>query len=131
MRAATLIVGAIAASSVLIALAFILSGGGSSDAVKTRTVTEAAKTSAEEPSPQEAGGTPAAGGLTECNGGEFTVENVSCAIGEDIHRQYEEGGRGEFIAIDEEAGETITMSCEVSTPVICTGPGGASVYFAP
>ncbi len=130
MRAATLIVGAIAASSVLIALAFILSGGGSTDAVKTRTVTEAAKPSAEEPSPQEAGGAPA-GGLAECNGGEFTVENVSCAIGEDIHRQYEEGSRGEFIAIDEEAGETITMTCEVSTPVICTGPGGAAVYFAP
>jgi hypothetical protein len=134
MRAATLIVGAIAASSVLIALAFLLSSNDSSGATaRVRTVTEfqeATKAKAEEPSAREAGA-PAVGGPTECSGGELSVENVSCEVGEEVHRQYEEGNRGEFIAEDREANETITMSCEVSTPVICTGPVGATVYFEP
>ncbi len=133
MRAATVIVGAVAASSVLIALAFILPGGGTEDVTRTKTVTERVETGkakARESPGREASAAPA-GGPTECHGGELSVEHVSCAIGEEIHDQYEEGGRGKFIAIDEEAGETITMTCEVSSPVICTGPGEARVYFAP
>ncbi len=133
MRAATVIVGAVAAASVLIALAFILSGSeGSTETARVRTVTErveASKPNAGEPATREAGGAPA-GGPTECSGGEFTVENVSCSIGEEIHGQYEEGGRGALTAM-REASETITMRCEISTPVICTGPGGARIYFAP
>ena len=60
MRAATAIVGAIAVSSILIALAFILSGGnGSSDVARTKTVTkfqEAAKPVTKELSSPQAGG---------------------------------------------------------------------------
>lgn len=132
MRAATAIVAAIAISSVLIALAFVLSGSdGSNETAQTRTVTEfkeAPPTEGEQPSGEEAGAQPS-GGPAGCGNGEFTVENVSCEIGESIHRQYEEGARGQFFAQD--PNESITMTCEVSTPVICTGPGGAAVYFAP
>jgi hypothetical protein len=118
MRAATAIVGAIAISSLLIALAFVLSGGGHSDrTVVTKTVTERVE--------------PQVGGPTQCDGGEVTVENVSCEVGEQVHRQYEEGGRGQFIAEDRTNKETITMSCEEAAPVTCSGPGGATVYFAP
>jgi hypothetical protein len=125
MRAATVIVGAIAASSILIALAFILSDGDTSEqAGRTKTVTEF-----QEAAPDTGAAT--AGGPQPCGAGEVTVENVSCAIGEEIHSQYQEGGRGELVAIDEDIGETVIMSCEVSAPVVCTGPGGATVYFAP
>jgi hypothetical protein len=120
MRAATVIVGAVAAASILIALAFIFSGGGSSGAVtttKTVVVVEPASSSAE-------GGI---GGPTECGGDEFSVENVSCEIGEQIHHQYEEGSRGDLFA--QSSAETITMTCKEAAPVECTGPGGAKVYF--
>lgn len=123
MRAATVIVGAIAAASILVALAFILSGGkDSGQAAVTRTVTEEVVAAAE-PS--------AVGGLVQCNGGEFTVEDVSCEVGEEIHSQYAEGSTDELLAVDEQANETITMSCRGAAPVTCSGPGGARVYFAP
>src|SRR5664279_1933954 len=118
MRAATAIVGAIAASSILIALAFILPGGGNSgvEAV-TRTVTEGVEATksnpeSEEPARAQEPSVAPVGGLTECNGGEYNVEDVSCEVGEEIHRQYKEGARGGLIAEDKEAGETITMTCE-------------------
>jgi hypothetical protein len=134
MRAATAIVGAIAAASILIALAFILSGGGGSGGeVVTRTVVKKVEapepaSAVEEPGPQEAG-IPQFGGPTNCNGGEFGVENVSCEVGEQIIEGYEEGGRGELFAEDNQAGETITMTCGGAAPVECKGPGGAKVYF--
>jgi len=131
MRAATAIVGSIATASVLIALAFILSDSGSSPATVTKTVTEivrAPQEKAEAPAGEETGGTQV-GGPTICSGGEFTVENVSCEVGAQVRAQYEEGGRGELFAEDKGADETITMSCGGSSPVTCTGPGGAKVYF--
>lgn len=132
MRAATAIVGAIAAASILIALAFILSGGGSGKSVVTRTVTE--KAQAREEGPKEEAVAPEReasqyGGPQRCGSGELTVENVSCEVGEQIHEAYEEGGRGELLAEDQGTGETITMSCGGSAPVECRGPGGAKVYF--
>jgi hypothetical protein len=133
LRAATVIVGAIAAASILIALAFVLSGGSDSkgDTV-ARTVTETVvapepKKQAPEGSAPESG-TSQVGGPTPCTGGELTVEDVSCEIGAQIHAQFEEGGRGELLGQD--ASETLTMTCdEGTTPITCTGPGGAKVYF--
>jgi hypothetical protein len=138
MRAATAIVGAIAAASILIALALILSGGSSHETV-TRTVTEAVA-AAPKPDREEAAGTAEeadketggarSGGPTECEGGNLTVENVSCEVGAEIRGGYEEGGRSEILAQDKKAGETITMSCSGAAPTECKGPGGAKVYFA-
>lgn len=132
MRAATAIVGAIAAASILIALAFLLSSGGSSGgAGTTKTVTERVEASSSELG-QGSGTAETApthvGGPTPCNGGEFTVEGTSCEVGTKIHDQYAEGSRGELVVVGAE--ETITMSCEGAAPVICSGPGGAKVYFA-
>jgi hypothetical protein len=134
MRAATAIVGAIAVASVLIALAFILSGGSGSDkSVVTRTVIVKAQIGAaqprEEASSPEAEAPSYGGTQKPCAGGQLTVENVSCEVGEQIHEDYEEGGHGGLLAEDREAGETITMSCRGSAPVECSGPGGAKVYF--
>ena len=133
MRAATTIVGAVAAASILLALSFILSGGGDSEATVTRIVTEkiiAPKSNpASAPSTDREGSGSGPGGPIECDGGEFTVENVSCEVGGQVRQGYEEGGRGELLAEDQKAGETITMSCSGAAPVECKGPGGAKVYF--
>lgn len=130
MRAATVIVGAIAAASILIALSLIASGGGSEQQVVTKKVIETVEASprptAEESTSRQSGGGGGVAGPTNC-GGAIGVENVSCEIGEQIHEGYEEGGRGELFAQD--AGETITMSCSGAAPVECKGPGAARVYF--
>lgn len=131
MRASTVIVGAIAAASILIALSLIASGGGSERQVVTKKVIETVEASprptAEELTPPRSGGGGGVAGPTNCGGGAIGVENVSCEIGEQIHEGYEEGGRGELFAQD--AGETITMSCSGAAPVECKGPGAARVYF--
>ncbi len=139
MRAATVIVGAIAAASILIALALIFSGSSSAPKAATKTVTEivrapapkdgTAETGAEavEAEPEESEATTHFGGPAQCNGGEFTVENVSCEIGAQIRERHAEGESGSLLA--QTTSETITMTCTGTAPVECKGPGGARVYF--
>jgi hypothetical protein len=126
MRAATVIVGAIAAASILIALAFILSGGDSSKAVTT-TVTEKV---VDVPKQTEGGGgVPQSAGLTKCDK-ELSVENVSCEVGEEVLSGYEEGQRGLFFPKDGATGETLELNCGEPTPVICKAvEGPATVIF--
>ncbi len=134
MRAATVIVGAIAASSILIALAFILSSGGSG-AGPTTTI-ERVVEAPEEPGKSEGaaqevarGGNAPYGGPKQCGGGEYTVEGTSCPIGAQIHEDYEDGRRGELFAEDE-TGATLTFFCKDETePITCTGEEGEVVYF--
>jgi hypothetical protein len=134
MRAATVIVGATAFSSCLIALAFLLSGNGSSGQGA-----QPARSQARQQAPQ-AGGSggsgeveTAAGGLQQCGSGEasISVEGVSCTVGEEIHRTYLHGSHGTLAATDPDTGESITVKCGGTAPVICTGAGGVNVYFAP
>jgi hypothetical protein len=135
MRAATVILGAIAAASILIALAFILSPGGSGrTVVKTVTVeTQDKKESGEaEATPQEeaGGGNAQYGGPKQCGGGEYAVEGTSCAIGARIHEEYEGGHRGDLFARDVATGATLTFVCKDETePITCTGEEGGVVYF--
>jgi hypothetical protein len=138
MRAATAIVGAIAVASILIALSFVVSDGSSSPKAATKTVTEfvqaptpkneaaADEEGATEPEESEAAKTHF-GGPAACNGGEFTVENVSCEIGAQIQERHEEGESGSLLA--QTPSETISMTCAGTAPVECKGPGGARVYF--
>jgi hypothetical protein len=131
MRAATLILGAVAAASILIALAFILSGGDSSKAV-TKTVTENI-VEAPEPAPAEEadeGQGAQFGGPTEC-GKEVSVENTNCQLGEKVHDEYVGGHRGDFFPKDPESGVIIEFFCEDnSQPVTCVNEAtGAVVYF--
>jgi hypothetical protein len=135
MRAATAIVGAVAISSIAIALAFILSGGSDSGQDSpVRTVTELAeaakpKPEAEEPLTSESGASPI-GGPTPCGSGEFTVEGVSCEVGAEVHDEYMAGDRGELSAKDPKSGETVSMTCEGTAPVTCIDADGGTVYFA-
>jgi hypothetical protein len=135
MRAATAIVGAIAVASILIALAFILSGGGSSgQTAVTKTVVERVEAPAEGAGSQEGGAVESGGqfgGPTQC-GKELSVENTTCEIGEQIHDDYVGGRRGDLFVKDRETGKTITMLCgEEAAPVTCTSEEGAVVYFEP
>jgi hypothetical protein len=125
MRAATAIVGAIAAASILIAIAFILSGGDSSKAVTT-TVTEKI---VEAPEETEGGGVAQSAGPTKCDQ-ELSVENVSCEVGEQVLSDYEEGHRGLFFPTEAATGETLELNCGEPTPVICKAvEGPATVIF--
>jgi hypothetical protein len=133
MRAATLILGAVAVASILIALAFIFSGGDSSRAV-TKTVTEKI-IEAPEASPTEAvgqGGNQSAqfGGPTQCSK-ELSVENTNCKLGKLVHVEYLGGHRGDFFPTDPETGVVIEFFCEDnSQPVTCTNEAtGAVIYF--
>jgi hypothetical protein len=136
MRAATVIVGAIAAASILIALAFILSPRGGSSASGTTTVVrkvvEASAPATEESSASEAGAREATGGVggpKPCGGDEFSVEGTSCQVGAQIHEDYEGGRRGDLFAKDE-TGATLTFLCKDETvPITCTGEEGGVVYF--
>jgi hypothetical protein len=132
MRAATVIVGAIAAASILIALAFILSGGQSTQTV-TKTVTEKIVEAPVAIPERTAGGeserTSQFGGPTQCDK-ELSVENVSCEVGEEVLSDYEGGNRGLFLPKDAATGEIIEMNCGEPTPVICKAvEGPATVIF--
>jgi hypothetical protein len=137
MRAATAIVGAIAVASILIALSFIVSDGSSSPKAATKIVTEVVHApplknevaTGEEGAtePEEAEAATHFGGPAACNGGEFTVENVSCEIGAQIQERHQAGESGSLLA--QTPSETISMTCAGTAPVECKGLGGARVYF--
>lgn len=134
MRAATAIVGATAVSSCLIALAFLLSGNGGSSHEAKSAPSPAPHQAAEAPSADTTAeaGMASVGELRPCGSGEasISVEGTSCGFGEEIHQAYQGGSRGALTATDPETGETITVTCAGTAPVICTGKGGVSVYFA-
>jgi hypothetical protein len=128
MRAATVIVGAIAAASFLVALAFIVSGGDSSKAVTT-TVTERIVEAPKKSEGGEGGGIGQSAGPTKCDK-ELSVENVSCEVGEEVLSDYEGGHRGLFLPEDGTTGEILEMNCGEPTPVICKAvEGAATVIF--
>jgi hypothetical protein len=129
MRAATAIVGAIAAASIMIALAFILADGGANEGGRTTTVLR--RVVVAPPTEEGSGGAAAGiGGPKQCGGGEYTVEGTSCAIGAQIHEDYEGGHRGDFFVKDAETGATLTFLCKDETePITCTGEEGGVVYF--
>jgi hypothetical protein len=134
MRAATVIVGAVAVASILIAISLIVSGGGSDQNVVTKTVIEEVDQPAPEHTARESHGSEGTGqfgGPTPCGGGAFTVENTSCGVGEQVHADYESGRRGDLFAKDSETGKTVTFLCEDNTePITCTSEEtGAVVYF--
>lgn len=124
MRAATVIVGAIAAASILVAMAFILSPGGDS-AGGTTTIEKIIEAPEESHTDAEA----QAGGPTQC-GKEFSVEGTNCEIGSQIHEDYEDGHRGDLFAKDASTGATLTFFCkDEAEPITCTGEEGEVVYF--
>lgn len=128
MRAATAIVGAIAATSIMISLAFILSGGGAREGGTTTVLRRVVEAPA--PAGEGSGNTTAGlGGPRQCGGG-YTVENTSCQVGGRVHTEYETGHPGDIFVRDQETGSTLTFLCKSETaPITCTGEEGEAVYF--
>ena len=138
MRSATAIVGAIAISSCLIALALVLTSGNRG----THTVTMAAAPQparvADKPTtgkPSASGtptGSPVAGPV-QCSV-EVTVEGVSCYLGKAVLAAFESGGSkpGTLTATDPQSGESVNFECAGAAPTECLDPGGEGrVYLAP
>lgn len=130
MRAATVIVGAIAVSSCLIALALILSDGGDSGEQVVASPQQRKSTPDVTPSTVEESGSPEFSTPTQCNV-EVTVEAASCFLGKKVLAAYKEGSRGQITVVDSESDEEVTLACDGTAPVICSGEGGATVYLAP
>lgn len=127
MRAATAIVGAIAAASIMIALAFILSEDGANEGGTTTVVRRVVE--APPPAEGSGGATAGVGGPRRCGGG-YTVENTSCQVGGQVHTEYEAGHPGDIFVKDQEAGSTLTFVCKSeTTPITCKGESGEKVYF--
>lgn len=131
MRAATVIVGAIAISSCLIALALVLSGGNNSPERVVEPAREGSQARSPTKSPSGGEGGPASiPGPTEC-GGELSVEGVSCEVGKSVRAAYGSGG-GEAVTVsvkDPETGKTVTFNCTGSAPTQCSGPGGVNIFW--
>lgn len=130
MRAATVIVGAIAVASCLIALALILSSGSNSDGKAATAPRQGAKTPDQTRSSGGGESSPTVSTLTQCNV-EVTVEGASCFLGKSVLAAYKEGSRGQITAVDSESGQEVTLACEGTAPVICSSEDGATVYLAP
>ncbi|MGN6274761.1 MAG: hypothetical protein ACTHNP_02375 [Solirubrobacterales bacterium] len=125
MRAATVIVGALAFSSCLVALAFLLSGSNSGSSPRASAGAKSGRSHYAQVRANE---------LTECNsngGTPFSVEGVSCQVGEGVQRAYNKGFHDKLEGKDPKTGETIVVTCAGTAPVICRGEDGIKIYFAP
>jgi hypothetical protein len=130
VRAATVIVGAFAVSSCLIALALVLTSGNSNTT----------SSSARKPSRTDTAKAKAAGGIgsssapvsgpVQCNV-EVTVEGGSCFLGKKVLAVYKETGSTSVTALDPESGEEVSFKCNGTAPTVCTSRNGVSVYLAP
>jgi hypothetical protein len=130
MRAATVIVGAIAVSSCLIALALVLTKD-SGNSTRTSARPSAQKERAQANS-DNAEATPSpTSGPVQCNV-EVTVEGASCFLGKNVLVAYEDGGGGASVtATDPESGEEVSFECSGTAPTICASRNGITVYLAP
>lgn len=129
MRAATVIVGAIAISSCLIALALVLtSGKGTTSTSSTRPPAQEQNT--KHGAAETSGRPAAASGPIQCNV-EVTVEGASCFLGKNVLSAYEETGSASVTALDPESGEDVSFECNGAAPTVCTSRSGISVYLAP
>lgn len=130
MRAATVIVGAVAVSSCLIALALVLtSGNGNTTSSSPRQSSEASTKRTQVTTEADTSSAPASGPV-QCNV-EVTVERGSCFLGKSVLAAYEEAGGGALTAEDPESGEEVAFECSGTAPTVCTSLNGISVYLAP
>jgi hypothetical protein len=127
MRAATVIVGAIAVSSCLIALALLLTkDNGNSQQSSVRASAQGEKASSEPATTSS----PSASGPVQCNV-EVTVEGGSCFLGKAVLAAYEETGSAALTAVDPESDEELEFECNGTAPTICGSANGVVVYLAP
>lgn len=130
MRAATVIVGAIAISSCLIALALVLtSDNGDTRNSSARQPNREATAKKQGTNGSSTSSAPASGPV-QCNV-EVTVEGGSCFLGKNVLAAYKESGSAALTVTDPESGEAVSFECSGTAPTVCTSPTGISVYLAP
>lgn len=127
MRAATVIVGAIAVSSCLIALSLVLTSG--SDSSTQPVPPPAQKETTQASAGSGASASPPASGPVQCNV-EVTVEGASCLLGKSVLAAFESAGAGAVTAVDPQSNEEVTLECGGTAPTICSSDG-VTVYLAP
>jgi hypothetical protein len=130
MRAATVIVGAIAVSSCLIALALILT---KDSGISTQTAARppAQKERAQVDSGNAEAASSASAGPIQCNV-EVTIDGASCFLGKNVLAAYVEADGGASVtASDPESGEAVLFNCNDTAPTICTSRGGITAYLTP
>ncbi|MGE5336133.1 MAG: hypothetical protein ACM3JL_01780 [Nitrososphaerota archaeon] len=129
MRATTAIVGAIAVSSCLIALALVLTSGKSKSAAPPPEGRRA-----QTPSIKQTGEPSPAGASTpiQCNV-EVTVEGASCRLGKSVLATFRRSGfsEGGIKVAEPQGGEELSFECIGEAPTICSSPTGVTVYLAP
>jgi Glucodextranase, domain B len=67
---------------------------------------------------------------TNCGGGLTAGARTSCAFAENVRATYAQSGSGVLDVYSPTTGRTYRMYCTSSSPHVCTGGNGASVYFA-
>lgn len=109
----------------------VASAAGAAPASRTITVTRSAP-----PTARGARGRTATGGSvpfarsTNCGGGLTAGARTSCPFAENVRATFEQsGGAGVFAVYSPTTGQTYRMYCTGSSPHVCTGGNGASVYF--
>jgi hypothetical protein len=75
-------------------------------------------------------GVPPLSAATNCSGGLTAGARTSCAFAENVRATYAQSGSGVLEVYSPTTGRTYRMYCTSSSPHVCTGGNGASVYFA-
>jgi hypothetical protein len=75
-------------------------------------------------------GAPPLSGARDCGGGLTAGARTSCPFADNVRATYEQSGSGVLDVYSPTTGQTYRMYCTSSSPHVCTGGNGASVYFA-
>lgn len=134
MRTATIIVGAIAVASCLVAAALVISSSDSGSTAKKvihRQRRPPARPTSVTPTPTTAEASPETS-LTSCSTSVSVGPDTSCPFGLNVARAYRgSNGAGKMFAYSPVTGKDYAMTCTGTAPVICTGGNGAMVYLGP
>jgi hypothetical protein len=67
---------------------------------------------------------------TDCGNGLTAGAHTSCPFAENVRSAYESSGSGTLDVYSPTTGQTYRMYCTSTSPHVCTGGNGASVYFS-
>jgi hypothetical protein len=67
--------------------------------------------------------------MAQC-GNQLTVgADTTCSFAENVRQKYDQEGPGTYEIYSPVTEKTYSMTCNSSTPVVCTGGNNAAVYF--
>jgi len=108
----------------------VASTAGAAPASRTITVTRSAPSARGARGRTTTGGTVPFAKATNCGGGLSAGARTSCPFAENVRATFDQsGGAGVFEVYSPTTRQTYRMYCTSSSPHVCTGGNGASVYF--